>query len=303
MKRRKLASLTVFAWFVLALLPLAAAGRPVLRVAYAGSMGALMDRGLGPAFEQAHAATFQGTGQGSYALARLLAAKQLQADVFIAVTPGPVDVLRKAGLIASVEPIASTRMVVIYSPRSRFAPAFAAAATGGQPWHAVLAQPGLRFGRSDPSIDPQGANVLFTLQLAARYYRQPQLVRRIAGDIINPRQIFTENSLLSRLEAGQIDATIGYASAAHSHHLPTLALPDAINLGNPAMRADWYAKAGIELPDGKVLRAQPLVFYAAILKTARQPQLARQFIAFIHGPRGQALLRQYGYAPATPGAP
>ena len=62
----------------------------VLRVAYAGSMGVVMDHDLGPAVASARHASYQGVGQGSYALARLLAGKQLQADVFVAITPGPI---------------------------------------------------------------------------------------------------------------------------------------------------------------------------------------------------------------------
>ena len=43
-----------------------------IRVAYAGSMGAVMDQKIGPAFAKAHDAEYQGIGQASYALAHLL---------------------------------------------------------------------------------------------------------------------------------------------------------------------------------------------------------------------------------------
>jgi molybdate/tungstate transport system substrate-binding protein len=274
-----------------------AADAPVLRVAYAGSMGVVMDHDLGPAVAAAQHASYQGIGQGSNALARLLVGKQLQADVFVSITPGPMKVVQQAGLVEHAVPVASTRMVVVYSPKSRFAADFAAAAKGGKPWYEVLREPGLRFGRTDPAVDPQGANALLALQLASRYYHQPGLLQQVAGELQNPRQIFAETSLMSRLEAGQIDATVGYASAAFSHHLPTVDLPAEVDLAHPAMQADWYAKAGFTLANGKKVAAQPLVFYAAVPTDAQQPALGRAFVQFMQGPQGQAMLRQRGYDP------
>lgn len=52
----------------------------VLRVAYAGSMGAVMDQFIGPAFAKANGVEYQGIGQGSLGLARQLEGKLLQAD-------------------------------------------------------------------------------------------------------------------------------------------------------------------------------------------------------------------------------
>ncbi len=286
----------------LLLLPLLAASpvrARVIRVAYAGSMSVVMDRALGPQFAAAHHAHYQGIGQGAFALAHLLAAKRLRADVFVSITPGPIRLLQKAGLVARGVPIASTRMVIAYSPKSRFAPALAAAAAGRQPWAAVLQSKGLRFGRTDPRTDPQGQNILFTLRLAERYLHQPGLAARIAGPTQNPRQIFTETSLLSRLESGQIDAASGYASATLSHHLPFIPLPDEINLSNPAMQQSWYATVRLTVhgADGKarIVHPAPLVFYAAVLKNAPAPDLAAAFVAFLASPHGQAVLRAHGY--------
>lgn len=286
--------------FALAAAVLAAsaqAAMPVLRVAYAGSMGVVMDRFAGPAFAKAHKVDYQGIGHGSYGLARLLAGHQLQADVFVAITPGPIKVVKDAGLVGKAVPIASTQMVITYSPKSRFAADFKAASEGHKPWYGVLTQPGVRFGRTDPNTDPQGRNILFTLQVAGHYYQRPGLMKAIAGEPVNPRQIFTETSLLSRLEAGQIDAASGYLSAARSHHLPVILLPDAINLGNPAMEKRWYSKAALTLEGGKTAKVQPLVFYAAVLKNARHPKLAQQFIDYLLSPAGQKALADHGYSP------
>lgn len=274
----------------------------VLRVAYAGSMGVVMDRALGPAFAAANKVTYQGTGHGSYALARLLTAKQIQADVFVAITPGPIKVLELAGLVKEAIPIASTQVVIAYGTRSRFAAGLKAAAEGHGDWWKVLQTKGFRFGRTDPTTDPQGQAIVFTMQLAERYYRAPGLARSVLGPLINPVQIFTEPSLLSRLESGQIDASSGYESAVIGHHLPYVSLPDEINLGNPAFDATWYSHAEITLPGKtKPTRPQPLVFYAALLADAPNPEIGHRFVGFLTSPEGQKMLRQGGYAPAKGG--
>jgi len=284
----------------------AAQAANVIRVAYAGSMGVVMDRFIGPAFAKANNVEFQGIGQGSYGLARQLEGRLLQADVFLPITPGPIDVLRQAGVIGSAVPVASTQMVVAYSPKSRFVPDLEAAARGQKKWYEVLQTSGLRFGRTDPATDPQGQNIVFTMLLAENYYKQPGLADRILGDYQNPQQIFTEPSLLSRLEAGQIDASSGYLSATRSHHLPYIELPDEINLSTPAMEAAWYKNVqfSITLPGGKVatLNTQPLVFYAAVLRDSKQPALAQKFVDFLQSREGQKLLEDNGYSPPK-GAP
>lgn len=290
---------TIFLLAVLLGTQAAAASTP-LTVAYAGSMGAVMDKGLGPAFDQTHDTRFQGIGQGAFGLARLLASRQMRADVFVSITSGPIDILQKAGLLAQAVPVASTQMVIAYSPQSQFAAQLKAAAEGHKPWYQVLQTPGLRFGRTDPAVDPQGRNIVFALLLAQRYYRQPGLADKILGSVQNPQQIFAEPSLLSRLQSGQIDASSGYLSAAISHHLPYILLPDEINLSNPALIDRWYsqAKFSIKLPNGKTddLSTQPLVFYAGVLKNAAHPELAQKFVRFLQSPEGQTLLKQYGYS-------
>src|ERR1700738_4425498 len=131
----------------------AAQGAEIFRVAYAGSMGAGVDQFLGPAVAKANGVEYQGIGQGSYGLARQLEGRLLQADVFVAITPGPIDVVKKAGMIGSAVPVASTQMVVAYSPKSKFVPDFEAAARGQKKWYEVLQTSGLRFGRTDPATD------------------------------------------------------------------------------------------------------------------------------------------------------
>lgn len=300
MHRRILLKLSLATAMSLGGMTVASAAEPVLSVAYAGSMGALMDKALGPAIAKQDKVQYQGQGAGAFGLAHLIAAKQINPDVFVSITPGPIEVLQKAGLIDTAVPVASTQMVIAYSDKSKFAADFKAAAAGKMPWYEVLEKPGLRFGRTDPKTDPQGRNIVFTMLLAQEFYKQPGLADKILGKVENEQQIFTEPSLLSRLESGQLDATSGYLSAVISHKLPYIKLPAEINLSDPAMIEKWYSKVhfDIKLPNGKTdtLSTQPLVFYAAVLKNAPNPKAGAAFVKLMTSAEGQALFKQYGYS-------
>ncbi len=89
------------------------------RVTYAGSMGVVMDKSLGPAFAQREQVNYQGQGQGAYGMANLLASRKVVADVFVSITPGPIAVLQKAGLVDTAEPVNSTSMVIAYNPKGK----------------------------------------------------------------------------------------------------------------------------------------------------------------------------------------
>jgi molybdate/tungstate transport system substrate-binding protein len=272
-----------------------------IRITYAGSMGVVMDKFIGPAFAAREHRDYQGQGQGAYGMARLLAAKKIVADVFVSVNPGPMEILKQAGMVDQAVPVASTRMVIAYNPKSAYAAQFQNGSNGNTnaAWWRVLQTPGLRFGRTDAAVDPQGQNIIFTLMLAEKYYQQPGLAKSVLGDVDNPQQVFVEGSLLSRLEAGQLDAASGYESATISAKLPYVSLPDQINLSNPVYAKDWYDTVSFQIRahDGKesTVRPQALVFYAAVLKNAPDPEAAKKFVVFLQSPEGQALFKQNGY--------
>ena len=273
-----------------------AADAETMLVTFAGSMGNVMNLHLGPAFAKREHVEYRGDGQGAYALAHLIAGHQLNPDVFVSITPGPIEVLMKAGLAKKAYPVASTQMCIAYSPKSPFAKDFAA---GNMPWYKVLELPGATFGRTDPKTDPQGQNIVFTLQLAEKYYHQPGLAQKILGPIDNPKQIYTEMSLLARLKSGQMAASSGYLSAVKSLHLPYIKLPVEINLSDPSYKQSWYDKASFRLNvDGKekTVTPQPLVFYAVVPSNAPHPALGEKFIQFLQSPQGQKMFREDGYS-------
>jgi molybdate/tungstate transport system substrate-binding protein len=283
----------------LTLRPVAAeTGALPLQVAYAGSMASVMDGGIKPAIGKALNADLRGRAQGSTGLANLIVAGSIRPDVFISVTSGPMRIVLKAGKAQRALPIARTEMVIAYCPRGQYAPLLAKADDpGAKPWWQILETPGIRFGRTDPDTDPQGLNIIFTMQLAGIYYRQPGLADKILGPLINPQQIFQEPQVMARLQAVQLDASSAYKTQPAVLGLPFVELPKEINLGE-ASRENEYKRATVNL-NGKTLHPSPLVFYAAALKDAPQPELANRFIDWLVAAEAKAIFSRYHYDGAT----
>jgi molybdate/tungstate transport system substrate-binding protein len=254
--------------------------RSTLEVAYAGSMASVMEGSIKRAAGDELGLELQGRAQGASGLAQLIASGSIHPDVFISITPGPMETVLKAGKTKHSLPIARTEMVIAYSPTSRFA----AQLQRGRQWWSTLQTSGFRFGRTDPVTDPQGRNIIFVMQLASKFYHQPDLARRILGEDLNPRQIFSEPSVQARLQSGELDAASAYKVQPAAFKLPYIVLPKEINLSSPKP-----ATASLVL-NGKTYKPEPLVYYAAALSDAGQP-----FVNWLQGSTAQAIFRQAGY--------
>jgi len=288
-------------WFTLGV---AVAGSPrdllatevtMLDVAYAGSMGSLMEGPIKSTVAQRLNLEMHGRAQGSSALAQLIVGGSIRPDVFIPITPGPMLTVLRAGKANAAQPVANTEMVIAYNPKSGFAPKFEAAANDKANWWEVLEEPGLRFGRTDPVTDPQGRNIIFTMMLAAKWYKQPDLVEKVLGPAINEKQIFTEPTVQARLQSGELDAASAYKIQPGPFNLPYLTLPKEINLSGQNVHAD-HPDVSLSV-GGKTYTPEPLIYYAAVLKDAPNPKGAAAFTEWLKGDEAQAIFRKYNYDP------
>jgi molybdate/tungstate transport system substrate-binding protein len=259
-------------------------------------MGSMMERPIKTQAAAALGIAVRGRAAGSDALAKLIVGGSITADVFVPVTPGPMMTVLEAGKAQTATPIARTEMVIAYSPKSKFATQFADAAAnkrGATPWYEILMQPGIRFGRTDPTTDPQGRNIIFTLQLAEAYYRRPGLVNKIIGDPINSAQIFSEPTVEARLQSGELDAASAYKIQPGPFDLPFVTLPDEINLGNQSLHAT-YARAALAL-SGKTYHPEALVYYAAAISGSPQSGKAAAFVKWLASSAVRPILRRYAF--------
>jgi molybdate/tungstate transport system substrate-binding protein len=264
-----------------------------LDVAYAGSMGSLMEGPIKSALAQRLKLEMHGRAQGSSALAQMIVGGNIWQDVFIPITPGPMLTVLRAGKAEAAQPIGHTEMVIAYNSKSRFAPKFEAAANGKGNWWEILQEPGLRFGRTDPVTDPQGRNIIFTMMLAAKLYKQPALVEKVLGPAINEKQIFTEPTVQARLQSGELDAASAYKIQPGPFNLPYITLPNEINLSGENVHAD---RPGVSFSvGGKTYTPEPLIYYAAVLKDALNPKGAAAFTEWLKADEAQAIFRKYNY--------
>ena len=189
-----------------------AANRGPVHVLYAGSLVNLMEREIGPQFAAASGFRYQGEGGGSVALADEIKGEVKQADVFISASPATNSTLEGASNgneVTWFATFASSPLVIGYNPDSRFA-----ADLKSKPWQQVLAEPGFRLGRTDPTTDPKG-------KLAVQALDQGGLAK-LASD---QSEVFPETELVGRLQSGRLDAGFFYSAEATPDKIPTIAVP------------------------------------------------------------------------------
>jgi molybdate/tungstate transport system substrate-binding protein len=276
----------------------ASAQKHTVSVLYAGSLAAVMENGVGPAFMQASGYKYLGEAQGSMGAAHLIRDRLRTPDVFISADPAVNQLVLMGPQNGNLEKwfavVASSQLVLAYSPRSRFAKDFQEAEAGKKPWFQVLAMPGVRFGRGDPSIDPKGYRTLFLFRLAGDFYHRPEL-GGLLGDPMNPAQVFPEIVLMARVESGQFDAGFFYKHEVVAHKLPFISLPAEINQGDTRL-ADLYARQSYTTPSGQHVNGAPILFTVTIPETVRQRDAALAFVRFLLS--SDKLLEQFGFVRA-----
>ena len=191
---------------------------------------------------------------------------------------------------------ARNSMVLIYTDQS-----IGAGEINGQNWWQVLLRPGVRGGRSDPALDPNGYRALMVFQLAEKLYQKPGLASRLER-AFPPRYVRPkEADLMALVQAGELDYSWSYASIAKTAKLRYVSLPDELDLSDPKL-ADWYAQARVWIPgsrraagDSVEFRGEPIVYALTIPAAAPHPQTAHAFVRFVFSPEGQAILKANGF--------
>jgi molybdate/tungstate transport system substrate-binding protein len=264
-----------------------------LEVAAAGSIRPLLEGPLTTAAIKTLKLNLRVHAQGADAVAKAIVDSSLPADVFIPITANPMRTVFAAGKAQLAQPIARTEMVIVYSPKSRFAAQFDAASKGKADLWQILQQPGLRFVRSNPASDPSGRAIIFALMLAAKKYNQPDLVERVLGPILNPQQILVGSDNQALLATGEIDAMGSYRIQPEWSKLPYITLANDINLSEDNLR-EQHPELTFKVGD-KSFYPEPLVFYAAILSGAQNPRGAADFVHWLNSEEARQILASHHY--------
>ena len=191
---------------------------------------------------------------------------------------------------------ASNAMVLAYSDRSA-----GAGEISGENWWRILLRPEVRWGSSDPALDPNGYRALMVMQLAERHYAEPGLGGRLAGALDRRFVRPNEAQLLGLVQAGELDYAWSYRSLALTAGLRWVDLPPEIDLSD-ASRAPAYAAAAVRLPGGRresadsvEFRGEPIVYALTIPLGAPHPETALAFARFVLSPAGRDILAKAGF--------
>ncbi len=239
----------------------ARSGHGTVKVLYAGSLTNLMEKHLGPAFEQATGDTFQGYAGGSTELANQITGKVRRGDVFVSASP-KAD--RAAGhFVRWYATFATAPVVIGYSPKSTYAADFRS-----KPWYDVVTEPGITVGRTDPKLDPKGKKTVVAVDEAARKLHEPALKRALSSF-----PVFPEQTLVGRLQSGQLDAGFFYSIEAKAIDLPAVSVKPA---------------------------AQQAVYTVTVLRGAPDERAAEDFVRYLLGHRGTATLKDAAFDIVSP---
>ncbi len=261
----------------------------------------------GPAFTKSTGYKYSGTSGAAGTLSSEIAADEMpQTNVFESVGADNITPLEPKFTHWYVQ-YAGNKMVLAYNPNSKYAAQFKAIADGSKPIQdlfTLLATPGLKLGRTDPNVDPQGRYFIEMLELAQLTYHLPaDTVTKIIGSPIASAassQVYAESSLDSTLQSGQLDAASAYYTQAVELHLDYIPLPTSIDLGSAA-DATEYAKASITTGSGSsasVHNGAPLVLDITIIGKATPAAIA--FVKYTLSPAGIAQYKQGGFTLLAP---
>ncbi len=277
-------------------------------VMFAASLIKTFEESSGPSFEKKTGYTYVGEARGSVQIANMIIDGQRRPDVFV--SAGTIPIMKLLNNNADIgnqqrqrqqQPLAqwlvkfgSAEMVIAYSPTSKFHIDLDKAKNGQTPWYQILSQPGFKFGRTDPELDPKGYCMVIAAKLADLYYKDQNIKQKILGQDRNPKQIFPEETLTTTLETGQLDAIAAYKNEAIAKGLPYITLPSQINLGNPAF-SDFYKKASYTLATNKTVYGEPIYFSVTIPEaTVSNLAGAVSFVTFLLSADGQRILQSQG---------
>ncbi|MFP3880275.1 MAG: tungstate ABC transporter substrate-binding protein WtpA [Dehalococcoidia bacterium] len=270
-----------------------------LTIFHAGSLTVPVAE-LSKAFREEHPdVKFETEAAGSRTTARKVSELGREADLVMSADYTVIDNLLIPDFADWNVRFARNTMVIAYTDQSKSADEI-----NSDNWYDVLPREGVVYGHSEPDADPCGYRTLMVWQLAEKYYDEPGLYEKL-DEHCPPKNIRPKSvELIALLESGDMDYAFEYRSVAVQHELNFVELPEEINL-SMVKHADFYSEAKVELSGsepGETITTQgkPIVYGVTIPNNAPSPKLATEFVRFLLGPEGQAIMEEQGQPPIVP---
>jgi molybdate/tungstate transport system substrate-binding protein len=270
-----------------------------LIVFHAGSLTLPM-QALAEAFQARHPdVTFETEASGSNDAARKISELGREADLMMSADYTVIDKLLIPDFADWNVQFARNTMVIAYTDESQYADEINA-----DNWYEVLTRDGVIYGHSEPDADPCGYRTLLVWHLAEAHYGVPGLYDTLdehcPPENVRPKSV----ELIALLESGDMDYAFEYRSVAVQHGMKFVELPDEINL-SMVEHADFYSQATVDIAGSEpgttmAMVGKPIVYGVTIPRNAPSPDLAVEFVKFLLGPEGQAIMEEQGQPPIVP---
>jgi molybdate/tungstate transport system substrate-binding protein len=237
---------------------------------------------------------------GSTKMARLISEKGEVADIMASADYKVID----NNLIPKFADwnirFATNRLVLCFTDKSKMGKTITS-----DNWHEILRNPKVRWGHSDPNLDPCGYRSLMVMQLAEKHYQVDGLYEKLLAN--RPAENVKKKAvqLVQLLKSGDLDYGWEYLSVAVQHGLKFVDLDDAINLGN-YQYDDTYAAAKVNVTGKKAgttieKKGKSITYGVTKLKNAPHQEAADAFLLFmLSKDKGLTILDNMGQPPFIP---
>jgi molybdate/tungstate transport system substrate-binding protein len=179
----------------------------------------------------------------------------------------------------------------------------------------------VRYGFSNPNMDPCGYRTVGVIGLAALYYNDTSMlenliISRIPGsryEIVNgtlhiyiPASFEAKDPLVVRpksvdlialLEAGELDYAFEYRSVAVQHNLSYVELPPELSLSS-IKYSGFYSRVVVHILTGsnkeKAITMAPIVYGVTVPLNAKHPHEALEFVKLLLSETGRSIFEKLG---------
>ena len=210
----------------------------------------------------------------------------------------------------------SNEVVLCYTDKSKFA-----AEINENNWYEILQKTDVKYGFSNPNLDPCGYRSFAILYLASLYYGQENIWTDLVIKYIKNVEVVTNQSghylyfpaqpdyvaggklmirdksvdLVQLLEAGVLDYAFEYRNVAEEHGLKYIMLPSVLSL-----KEDPYVKTNVILYAGdkekqRVISISKIRYGLSIPKSCANYDEAVKFLKWLLYSDGKKIIEKHGF--------
>ena len=236
-------------------------------------------------------------GSGSREAARKVTELQRPCDIVASADYETIDSLMIPEYAKFNILFARNKTVIGFTDKSKYADEINAGN-----WYEILAKPEVRYGHTDPNLDPGGYRALLTLQLAEKFYQQPGLYEKLTANFAADNMINNGKDIAEHFAKGQLDYFFLYESSAKQAGYRYITLPEQIDFSS-LQYSDYYQQASINLtgktPGSSILvKGQPIIYGLTMVQNAPHPRESLLFLKFLLT-NGQAFFKDAGFMPMS----